>query len=163
MDNIYLQIELRMCDAVHVFFFIYLFFLFGLWDYWHCGHSWPIVPASGGRGKRSSRRKPALAPLLSITKSHMPRSGFEPRTAAVGSRRRTAWAMARPMLKWLVVGFPPRRPGFEPGSGHVGFVVDKVALEQVSSEYFRFPRQSSFNQFLHNHHHLSSGAGTIGQ
>jgi hypothetical protein len=24
-------------------------------------------------------------------------------------------------------GFPPRRPGFEPGSGHVEFVVDKVA------------------------------------
>jgi hypothetical protein len=24
--------------------------------------------------------------------------------------------------------FPPRRPGFEPGSGHVVFVVDKVAL-----------------------------------
>jgi hypothetical protein len=23
------------------------FFLFGLWDYWHCGHAWPIVPASG--------------------------------------------------------------------------------------------------------------------
>jgi hypothetical protein len=23
------------------------FFLFGLWDYRHCGHSWPIVPASG--------------------------------------------------------------------------------------------------------------------
>jgi hypothetical protein len=23
---------------------------------------------------------------------------------------------------------PPRRPGFEPGSGHVGFVVEKVAL-----------------------------------
>jgi hypothetical protein len=22
-------------------------FLFGLWGYWHCGHSWPIVPASG--------------------------------------------------------------------------------------------------------------------
>jgi hypothetical protein len=21
--------------------------LFGLWGYWHCGHSWPIVPASG--------------------------------------------------------------------------------------------------------------------
>jgi hypothetical protein len=21
-------------------------FLFGLWGYWHCGHSWPIVPAS---------------------------------------------------------------------------------------------------------------------
>jgi hypothetical protein len=32
--------------AVHAFFLIY-FFLFGLWDYRHCGHSWPIVPASG--------------------------------------------------------------------------------------------------------------------
>jgi hypothetical protein len=25
----------------------FVFFLFGLWDYRHCGHSWPIVPASG--------------------------------------------------------------------------------------------------------------------
>jgi hypothetical protein len=30
------------------------------------------------RGNRSSRRKPAPAPLLSITKSHMTRPGFEP-------------------------------------------------------------------------------------
>jgi hypothetical protein len=22
------------------------YYLFGLWGYWHCGHSWPIVPAS---------------------------------------------------------------------------------------------------------------------
>jgi hypothetical protein len=35
--------------------------------------------------------------------------------------------------------------GFEPGSGHVGFVVDKVALGQVFSEYFGFPCQSSFH------------------
>jgi hypothetical protein len=41
-------------------------------------------------------------------------------------------------------------------------VVDKVALEQVFSEYFGFPCQSSFHQLLHNHHR-SSGAGTIGQ
>jgi hypothetical protein len=33
----------------------------------------------------------------------------------------------------------------------------------VLSEYFGFPCQSSFHQLLHNHHHLSSGAGTIGQ
>jgi hypothetical protein len=39
----------------------------------------------------------------------------------------------------LVAGFPPRRPGFKPGSSYVGFVVDKVALDQVFSEYFRFP------------------------
>jgi hypothetical protein len=36
-------------------------------------------------------------------------------------------------------------PGFEPKSGHVGFVVDKVALGQVFSEYFSFPCQSSFH------------------
>jgi hypothetical protein len=41
--------------------------------------------------------------------------------------------------------------------------VDRVALGQVLSEYFGFPCQSSFHQFLHNHHHLSPGAGTIGQ
>jgi hypothetical protein len=23
------------------------FFDSGFWGYWHCGHSWPIVPASG--------------------------------------------------------------------------------------------------------------------
>jgi hypothetical protein len=38
-------------------------------------------------------------------------------------------------------------------------MVDKVALGQVFSDYFGFPCQSSFHQFLHNHHHLSSGRG----
>jgi hypothetical protein len=42
-------------------------------------------------------------------------------------------------------------------------VVDKVALGQVFSEYFGFLCQSSFHQLLHTHHHLSSGAGIIGQ
>jgi hypothetical protein len=45
----------------------------------------------------------------------------------------------------------------------VGFVVDKVAMGQVFSEYFSFPCQFSFHRLLHSHHHLSSGAGTIGQ
>jgi Tat protein secretion system quality control protein TatD with DNase activity len=45
----------------------------------------------------------------------------------------------------------------------VGFVVHKVALGQVFSEYFGFPCQSSFQQLLHSHPHLSSGAGTICQ
>jgi hypothetical protein len=67
-----------------------------------------------------------------------------------------------PQLRRLVAGFPHRRPGFEPRSVHVRFVVDKVALEQVFSEYFGFPCQFSFQRLLHNHH-LSSGAGTIGQ
>jgi hypothetical protein len=42
-------------------------------------------------------------------------------------------------LRRLVAGFPQRRPGFELRSDHVGFVVDKVKLEQVFSEYFGFP------------------------
>jgi hypothetical protein len=69
------------------------------------------------------------------------------------------WAV--PWHKRLVTGFPHRQPGFDPRSSHVGLVVDKVALEQVSSEYFEFPCQFSFHQTLH--HHLSSGAGTRGQ
>jgi hypothetical protein len=62
-----------------------------------------------------------------------------------------------------VAGFPPRRPDFEPRSGHVGFVVVKVALVQVSYDYFGFPCKFSFHRLLHIHHHLSSGAGTIVQ
>jgi hypothetical protein len=38
----------------------------------------------------------------------------------------------------LVAGFPPRRREFEPGSGYVGFVVNKAALRQVLSEYSVF-------------------------
>jgi hypothetical protein len=33
----------------------------------------------------------------------------------------------------------------------VGFLVDKVVLGQDFSEYFGFPCQSSFHQFLDNH------------
>jgi hypothetical protein len=44
----------------------------------------------------------------------------------------------------------------------VGFVVDKVALGQVLSEYFSFSCQFSFHQLIRTHQ-LSSGAGTIGQ
>jgi hypothetical protein len=41
----------------------------------------------------------------------------------------------------------------------MGFVVDKVTLGQVLSEYFCFPYQFSFHQLLHAH--LSSEAGTV--
>jgi hypothetical protein len=37
---------------------------------------------------------------------------------------------------------------------HVGFVVDKAAQVQVFSEYFGFPCQSSFHQFIHHYNHL---------
>jgi hypothetical protein len=59
-------------------------------------------------------------------------------------------------------GLPPRRPGFEIGPGHVGFVVGKVALGQIFSEHIGFPCQFSLHRLLHTHH-LSPWAGTVGQ
>jgi hypothetical protein len=59
-------------------------------------------------------------------------------------------------------GYSPASHRGGPGSipGHVGFVVDKVALGQVFSERFCFPCQFSFHRLPHIHRHLSSGAGT---
>jgi hypothetical protein len=48
-------------------------------------------------------------------------------------------------LRRLVTGFPPLRPGFDPSSVHVKFVVDKVVLGQVFYEYFSFPCEFPFN------------------
>jgi hypothetical protein len=61
-----------------------------------------------------------------------------------------------------VVGSSPRRPAFYLRSGHMGFVVDKVALGQIFPKYFSLPCQFLFHRLLHAHH-LSSGPGTIRQ
>jgi hypothetical protein len=39
---------------------------------------------------------------------------------------------------FVAAGFPRRRPEFDPGLGHVGYVMNKVAPEQVFSVYFQF-------------------------
>jgi hypothetical protein len=57
--------------------------------------------------------------------------------------------VAQEVSRWLPTA---GGPGSHPGR-HTGFVVDKAALEQVLSEYFGFPCQSSFQQFLHHHNH----------
>jgi hypothetical protein len=50
-------------------------------------------------------------------------------------------------LRRLVAGLSPRRPGFDPGPVHVGFVVDKVALGQVfPPKYFGFSLSISFHR-----------------
>jgi hypothetical protein len=41
-------------------------------------------------------------------------------------------------LLYEAASFTLLRPEFEPRSGHVGFVVHKVALLQVLSEYMHF-------------------------
>jgi hypothetical protein len=55
-------------------------------------------------------------------------------------RRAVTW------LRQLVAGFSPRRPGFDSGPIHVGFVVDKVALGRVFPEYFGFLLSMSFHR-----------------
>jgi hypothetical protein len=51
-----------------------------------------------------------------------------------------------PWLGRLVAGLSPRRPGFDPGSVHVGFVVDKVALGLVFPRVLRFSLSVSFHR-----------------
>jgi hypothetical protein len=83
---------------------------------------WPIVPAPGnyddgkfggmksGRGNRSTRKKPAPAPLCP-PQIPLDQTRARTRAAAVGSQRLSAWAMARPsyhiycirlMIVWVV-------------------------------------------------------------
>jgi hypothetical protein len=95
----------------------------------------------------------------------MPSSGMWRRVDIFVNRRfggtyRLGRAIAQAVSCWLPTAAVR---GSSPGSGHVGFVVDRVALGQVFSKYFGFPCQSSFHQLLHNHPHLSSGLCTIGQ
>jgi hypothetical protein len=55
--------------------------------------------------------------------------------------------IAQAVSRWL----PTAAAGFEPGSVQVGFVVNKVALVQVCSEYFGFLSEFLFHQILHAH------------
>jgi hypothetical protein len=54
-----------------------------------------------------------------------------------------------PWLRRLVAGLPPRRPGFDPGSVHVGFLVDIVPLGQVFPRVLRFSPVSFIPPVLH--------------
>jgi hypothetical protein len=80
---------------------------------------WPVVPAPGdyddgefggmkiGMGNRSTRRKPAPAPLCP-PQIPLDQTRVQTRAAAVVSQRLTAWAMARP--KRYLVFFTESRP-----------------------------------------------------
>jgi hypothetical protein len=45
---------------------------------------------------------------------------------------------AVPHLRWLVTGFSPLQPRFNPRCSDVRFLIDKMALGEVFSEYFSF-------------------------
>jgi hypothetical protein len=56
---------------------------------------------------------------------------------------------AVPWLRRLVAGLLPQMSGFDPGSVHVGFMVDKVALGQVFPRVFRFSPVNFIPPVLH--------------
>jgi hypothetical protein len=55
------------------------------------------------------------------------------------------WAV--PWLRRLAAGLSPRQPGTVPGSVHVGFVVDKTELGQLSLRVLRFSPASIISQW----------------
>jgi hypothetical protein len=57
--------------------------------------------------------------------------------------------LAVPWLRRLVAGLSPRRPVFDPGLVHVGFVVEKVALGQVFPRVLRFSPVNFIPPVLH--------------
>jgi hypothetical protein len=58
-------------------------------------------------------------------------------------------AIAQAVSRWL----PTAEAWIRARVQQVGFMVDKVALGMGFSEYFGFPRPSSFHQILHHHKH----------
>jgi hypothetical protein len=54
-----------------------------------------------------------------------------------------------PWLRRLVASLSPRRPGFDPGSVHVRFVVNKVALGEVFPPVLRFSPINFIPPVLH--------------
>jgi hypothetical protein len=52
--------------------------------------------------------------------------------------------------RWAVAGFSLRRPGFDPRSGYVGFVLSNEALDvNIFPHQFGFFYKFSFHKFLH--------------
>jgi hypothetical protein len=65
-------------------------------------------------------------------------------------------ATAQAVSRWLSTAAARVR-------AQVGLCEICSGLGQVFSEYCGFPCKFSFHRLLHSHHHLSAGAGTIGQ
>jgi hypothetical protein len=53
------------------------------------------------------------------------------------------------LLRRFVAGLSSRRQGFDPGSVHMGFVVDKVVLQQVFPPVLRFSPVNFIPPVLH--------------
>jgi hypothetical protein len=69
---------------------------------------------------------------------------YHPVTVHIKLRSKSV-TKCRAMAQAVSRRLPITALGFDPRSDHVGFVVDKVALGKVFSEYFGFPCQFSFH------------------
>jgi hypothetical protein len=74
-------------------------------------------------------------------------------------RCRPRWAV--PWLRRLVASLPQQMPGLEPGSVHVTFVADKLALGRV---FLRVIRSIIISPGPHTHiyNHLGKGNRAVG-
>jgi hypothetical protein len=68
-------------------------------------------------------------------------------------RHRYNWKKGRDIAQAVSRWLPTTAARVRARVWQMGFVVDKVALGQVFSEYFGYPCESSFHQILHHHHH----------
>jgi hypothetical protein len=61
---------------------------------------------------------------------------------------------AMPWFRWLVAGLSKRRPGFDPRSVYVRFVLENVAMEEVFFRKHRFSLLYIIPPKLHTHLYL---------
>jgi hypothetical protein len=55
-----------------------------------------------------------------------------------------------------VIGLSPHKPGYNPGSGHVGFLADEMEVEQIFRPVLRSSPASTTPPMLHTHFHLNT-------
>jgi hypothetical protein len=96
---------------------------------------------------------PQFAVVFGITRLRYVPQAINQLTNNADSERRFSEAQVEavvvPWLRRLVAGLSPRRPGFDPSPVHVGFMVDKVALGQVSPRVLRFSPVNLIPPVLH--------------
>jgi hypothetical protein len=73
------------------------------------------------------------------------------------------WSNDRAMAQRLVAGLSTRRPGFDPGSVNVGFVMDKVALGQAFPRVLRFSPVNFIPSVLHYNRKAEKTSSTSSQ
>jgi hypothetical protein len=121
---------------------------------------WPIVPAQGdyddgefggmkfGKGNRSTRRKPAPAPLCPPQISH-DLTRARTRAAAVGSQRLIAWAMARPRAPYTVtITWQPCQRETETGNSKKDFIKQSLKENALCERYVCLMWRSRFNDLI---------------